>query len=108
MSDFDGGRGRSGGKSGDKGDKGGDKAGRRTFFRRRRVCNAQIFQTRRVQAMRKGSDIRDEAQHVLARFFDSLLAFGHRVRNDSRQRIETHVQQGQPLIDVVVKLSRQA
>jgi len=38
MSDFDGGRGRSGGKDRDK-DKGekGDK-GRRTFFRRRRVC----------------------------------------------------------------------
>jgi small subunit ribosomal protein S18 len=38
MSDFDGGRGRSGGRDKDKGDKGGDKGGRRTFFRRRRVC----------------------------------------------------------------------
>ena len=38
MSDFDGGRGRSGGrdKDKDKGDK--EKGGRRTFFRRRRVC----------------------------------------------------------------------
>jgi small subunit ribosomal protein S18 len=38
MSDFEHGRGRSGGKSGDR-DKGkDDKGGRRTFFRRRRVC----------------------------------------------------------------------
>jgi small subunit ribosomal protein S18 len=38
MSDFDGGRGRSGGRDKDK-DKGKDeKGGRRTFFRRRRVC----------------------------------------------------------------------
>jgi len=38
MSDFDGGRGRSGGRDKDK-DKGKDeKCGRRTFFRRRRVC----------------------------------------------------------------------
>jgi hypothetical protein len=58
--------------------------------------------------MRKGSDIRDETHNVLARFFDPLLAFGRRVRNGSRQRIKTHAQQGQPLIDVVVKLSCQA
>jgi small subunit ribosomal protein S18 len=39
MSDFDGGRGRSGGKDRDKDKDGkGDKGGRRTFFRRRRVC----------------------------------------------------------------------
>jgi len=36
MSDFDGGRGRSGGKDRDK--EMGEKGGRRTFFRRRRVC----------------------------------------------------------------------
>ena len=40
MSDFDGGgRGRSGGRDKDKGkDAKGEKGGRRTFFRRRRVC----------------------------------------------------------------------
>ena len=38
MSDFEHSRGRSGGRGGDKDKDKGEKGGRRTFFRRRRVC----------------------------------------------------------------------
>jgi len=70
-----------------------------------RRCEPQVFQLRRMHAVRQGLDITSKINDLLGRLLNFLLGFRRGAGQNLIYGVQIYSQQRKPLIDIVMKLS---